>query len=228
MIRHTATITNIKPLSVDVKHFTVKPKENIDFKAGQFIKTILNDGKEFARSYSIASAPNEKGTFDLCVKILPDGLGSHVFDNFTVGDSIEFEGPMGRFVIEDLQRDYVFIAAGVGIAPIRGHVQHLLNNNYQKKAIVYFGFRSDYYYQEELEELKKKDNFSLLLTASRPPNNWNADTGRVHSIVKKHLEKSENAIAYVCGPPQMIRDIVPLLRDKGFERKDIKLDIWEA
>ena len=94
--------------------------------AGQYINIVLDDGAK--RAFSFANPPADPGqppstagdVIELHVRLIPGGrLTTHVFEGMKVGDTIEFEGPLGRFTLHDSQRPILFLAGATGFAPIK-------------------------------------------------------------------------------------------------------------
>ncbi len=74
---HDATIIDIIDETDVVKRFFIKVPDDrpFSFKAGQFIMFDLPiEAKYTNRSYSIASAPSDDNTFELCIVLNPKGL----------------------------------------------------------------------------------------------------------------------------------------------------------
>ena len=94
--------------------------ERFDFLPGQFISAVAHDplGKQQTRAYSIASAPRAN-QFDVCVNRVEGGFFSNLLCDLEVGQSLEFHGPHGLFLLRAPLTDGIFIATGTGIAPMR-------------------------------------------------------------------------------------------------------------
>ncbi len=94
--------------------------------AGQFLSLVADDpaGKTYTRAYSIASAPRPH-RFDLCVNRVEGGFFSNLLCDLEEGASIQCHGPHGLFTLKQPIADGLMIAAGTGIAPMRGFVQWL-------------------------------------------------------------------------------------------------------
>ena len=94
--------------------------------AGLFLSLVADDpaGKTYTRAYSIASAPRDQ-CFDLCVNRVEGGFFSNLLCDLEEGDSIQCHGPHGLFTLKQPVGDGLMIAAGTGIAPMRGFVQWL-------------------------------------------------------------------------------------------------------
>lgn len=88
------------------------------------------------------------------------------------------------------------VAIGTGIAPILSILYHMLENNINRKATLYFGAR----YLEDLSFIEEKS--------------CNGEVGRVTDTIQKYMKDGENKEAYLCGSPRMIDSVVSLLQEK--------------
>ena len=97
---------------------------------GQFLSLVAEDafGKTYTRAYSIASAPLANGQpvrrFDLCVNRVEGGFFSNLLCDMREGETVRCHGPHGLFTLRP-SGDGLLIAAGTGIAPMRGFAQWL-------------------------------------------------------------------------------------------------------
>src|SRR5215468_6808342 len=94
---------------------------------GQFISCLLPVGGEtLIRPYSIASDP-EDDELEICLNLVPGGLGSPYLLGLAVGAALRLTGPWGTFVLDRApDAETVFIADGTGIAPIRPMIRRAL------------------------------------------------------------------------------------------------------
>ena len=136
-------------------------------------------GKSQTRAYSIASAPRGN-RFDLCLDRVDGGFFSNQLADAKPGATIPFHGPYGLFVLRRPLVDSLLIAAGTGIAPIRGFVETLFPSEREDRSdgkhfwLVY-GARhaSEIYYQHYFEKTAAEHaNFHFLPTVSHPHEGW--------------------------------------------------------
>ena len=145
-----------------------------------------------------------------------------------VGDVMGFRGPYGNaFPLEKLYgKSVVFIAGGIGLAPVRCVIWNVLDlrDKFKDVTIVY-GARTvaDLVYKRELEDWGKRADVKLWTTVDpggETPD-WKGQVGFVPSIVEKAAPSAKDAFAVVCGPPVMIKFTLPVLQKLGFADKDI-------
>ncbi len=118
-------------------HFTLDEPKELEFIAGQYLVLFIPDGSGdyLRRLYSIASPPAMKNSFELIAKIVKNGIASEYFNRMTIGEEVLFQGPAGRFILKDHQKNKVFLATGTGIAPIFSILKTVLPVNYSPLPI---------------------------------------------------------------------------------------------
>ena len=230
--KYTVTVGKIVTLSDTVKLFRLQFDKDVIFSfiPGQFvIVSHVVDGNEVKRSYSISSAPANKGYLEIVIRRKDNGEMTPWMHSLSEGMKLEIQGPFGRFNIKDKTRDFVFIAAGAGIAPFRGMIADYLENGGKNETMLIFGFRSekDFFFKEEFEDLANRyKNFKLVPTASRPGPKWNGEHGRVNVILGKYIKPGTNKDVYLCGPSAMVEDTIRALTGIGFAKEQIYFEQW--
>ncbi|SPF45961.1 flavin oxidoreductase, subunit FlxA [Syntrophobacter sp. SbD1] len=141
------------------------------------------------------------------------------------GDRIGLRAPLGNgFQYEDMKgRDILFIGGGIGMAPLRTLLLHMIDNraDYGDITAIY-GARSpkDLCYTYEFEEWKT-GGVNLVLTVDSEFPGWKERVGFVPTILSQEAPSPLNRIAIVCGPPIMIKFVLFGLKELGFEDRQI-------
>lgn len=133
MPRHRARIERIERLAPDVMRlWLVLPGgERLAFAAGQYINIVLEDGVR--RAFSFANPPQDNERIELHVRRVPGGrFTTRVFESLREGDTLDFEGPVGRFTLHDGDRPILFIAGATGFAPIKSIVEDAFRRGIQR------------------------------------------------------------------------------------------------
>jgi ferredoxin--NADP+ reductase len=148
-------------------------------------------------------------------------------------------GPKGKFTLEpDDDRTHVFISSGTGNAPFVSMVRVLLRDGRPRRTVFLNGvsYEADLGYRPLLEGWVQSGEYPMtyIPTVSRPadPSNtgWTGRTGRVESIVGPVCDElgltPSNAIAYLCGNPDMILAAEATLLGRGFPEAQVKKELY--
>lgn len=222
----SAKLKKVSKLTHDVRcYFFEWLGEPVDFKPGQFFMIKVPGEKVVTRSYSISSPPRPDG-FELCVKLVPDGLASGYLDSLSEGDEVEFMAPFGHFVLQEADAPVVMVATGTGLAPFMSMLPVLFERGFSQPVTLLFGVRheSDLFYMDELRNWEAEHpNFKAIATLSRPDEDWDGAQGRV----TEHFEAMELAPethVYICGAGPMVKDVRALATEKGLPKQQIHLE----
>ncbi len=231
----TTTIAKILPISADLKHFKLAfaPGTVFKFDAGQFANVILpgpEAGKSLKRPYSIASSPAWEGSIDLCLKLVKGGYATHYFWALKEGDSLQIQGPLGRFTVrEPLPKTLIYVSTGTGIAPFRSMIHDLLAKGVTNEIWNIFGnrYENEILYKEEFEALAQKHpNFKNIFTVSRPKA-WTGEHEYVQLMLKKYIHDPKDKRLYICGLTNMILEVEKMALSMGFEKSQILYEKYD-
>ena len=227
LIPMIGVVTDIRTDTPDIKTFRVEKVGGgkcFEHQPGQCAMLSIPGVGE--AMFSITSSPTLKEYQEFSIKKCGCLSGwLHLMD---VGQQITIRGPYGNpFPVEtELKgKDLLFIAGGVGLAPLHSVINYCLDNreNYGKIDVVY-GSRS----KEDLLDLKEiqeswmdpKHNMDVHLTIDRPQDNWDGHVAFVPTYVEE-LGFDPNKTVLVCGPPIMIKFVLQALTKLGFEKSQV-------
>ena len=226
LIPKIGVITDIRKDTPDVKTFRVvgtDGKKLFEHMPGQCAMVSVPGVGECM--FSITSSPTNQEYMEFSIKKC--GCVTTVLHAMAVGAQVTVRGPYGKnFPVEgDFKgKDLLFIAGGIGLAPLRSVINYVRHyrENYGKVVIVY-GARSadDLVDFEEIQtEWKNEPNFEVYLTIDRPQEGWDDHVGFVPAYVKE-LGLDKNMTAVLCGPPIMIKFTLQGLLELGFEKSRV-------
>ncbi len=135
------------------------------------------------------------------------------------GGVIGLRGPFGTgWPLEDAAgRHVVLVAGGLGIAPLRPALAHLLARRSSfGRAAVLVGARSPsgLLFTAELEAAREHD-VQVEVTVDHAMRPWVGDVGVVTELVPRVDLDADAAAAMVCGPELMMRLTVRALLERG-------------
>jgi Na+-transporting NADH:ubiquinone oxidoreductase subunit F len=229
-------VAAIRDLTYDIKEVTLhlQDSQELDFRAGKYIQFVVPAYEltpdPVYRAYSISSAPSQKNTIELEIRLVPNGIcTTYVFQHLSVGDEVTVNGPYGEFYLRESDRDIVFVAGGSGMAPIKSILMDMAEKGKNRKATYFFGARSvsDLFLVEEMRQLEKKlpgFRFVPALSAPTPEDKWEGEKGLITEVLNRHFDRLDHHEAYLCGSPGMIDASIKVLRSKGLPEELIFFD----
>ena len=220
-------VTEIRVDTPDIKTFRVEALEGgkcFEHMPGQCAMLSIPGVGE--AMFSITSSSTVKEYQEFSIKKC--GCLTSWLHQMDVGQQITIRGPYGRpFPVDDelKGRDLLFIAGGVGLAPLHSVINYVLDkrDSYGKVDVVY-GSRS----KEDLLDLEEiqtrwmdpKNDIDVHLTIDRAQEGWDGHVAFVPTYVKE-LGFDPNKTVLVCGPPIMIKFVLQALTELGFEKTQI-------
>ncbi len=194
---------------VMVLQLKLPASEKFLFRAGQYIDILLSGGKR--RSFSIGNAPADAAHLELHIRRIPEGnFTQHVFSAMKVRDILRFEGPLGSFFLrEDSDTPILLVAGGTGFAPIKGIVEHAIEQGMTRPMTLYWGSRDRAgLYMPGLAEGWAAQfpwfKFVPVLSDKTEDDHWQGREGLVHEAVMADLPDLSSYQVYACGAPAMI------------------------
>lgn len=163
---------------------------------------------------------------DMSIKKYNDGVLTSVLHGLEIGQEVGIRGPYGNgFPIEQFKgKDIVFVAGGIGLAPVRSLILYCMRNreDFGKLTIIYGGrSKEDLCFKDDLfENWPKVPNTEVFVTIDRPQEGWDGHVGFVPAYVKE-LNLDTNKVALICGPPIMIKFVLAGLKELGYTDEQI-------
>jgi len=224
-IRLQARFVRSLELAPEVRHFEfeITDRNEFHFTPGQFVSIKEGiGGRQVTRAYSIASPP-DGNRFALCLNRVPDGLVSPRLFALEPGEHVEVHEPLGYFTLRHPERPAAFVATGTGIAPFRSMLLAAIATS--APITLLFGARHVHglLYRAEFEALARQHaHFQFIPTVTRPDESWQGRAGRVQAHLDEALaHHAAVPDVYICGLKEMVDDVRALLKQKGFDRKQI-------
>jgi ferredoxin-NADP reductase len=212
--------------------FKVTDDQPFTFHPGQFIGIQADvPGFGLRRSpYCIITPPNPERTFQLLVRLVPEGPLSYYLGSLGVGDTIAFRGPSGRSMApKEGKEDCILLATGVGVGPFLSLVEDLGHEGFDRPMHLFWGLRleDDICLVKELDELASRyPFFRYQISLSQPPDQWTGLRGRLTESVPPLLPTLSGKRFYLVGNGAMIEEIGSVLSDLGVDRQFIYEEVY--
>ncbi|MFN2504404.1 MAG: ferredoxin--NADP reductase [Acidimicrobiales bacterium] len=212
--------------------FQVTDDEPFEFRPGYFvgIQAVVPEVGTCRSPYCIVSLPNPQRTFQLLIRLVPEGPLSYYLAGLRPGDEIAFRGPSGRSMAAKVgDEELVLLATGVGVGPIIPFVEELGRQGFQRPVHLYWGLRlpEDICLVDELDGLVGRyPFFEYQISLSRPPEGWTGSSGRLTETVPPLLPTLSGKRFYFVGNGAMIEEMSTVLSDLGVDRQFIYEEVY--
>jgi NAD(P)H-flavin reductase len=200
--------------------------EPLSFQPGQFNMLYAFGLGEVA--ISISGDPVDQDRYVHTVRNV--GAVSGAIARLKAGAILGLRGPFGTPWPgrEAEGSDVVFMAGGLGLAPLRPAIyQVLANRGRYGRVILLYGARSpaEVLYRRELERWRRRLDVDIEVTVDRADTRWHGNVGVVPKLIPRAGLDPHSTIVMVCGPEVMMRFSATALHDAGIPRERIYLSM---
>ncbi|MHA1600667.1 MAG: ferredoxin reductase family protein [Alphaproteobacteria bacterium] len=228
-LRHPYRVTSNRPIAIKTWELVLEPMRGraLAFDAGQFVWLTLDRPPFSIREhpFSICSAPCETGRLAFAIKQVGDFTNR--IGEIAIGAPAYLDGPHGGLVLTgQVGRGIVFIAGGVGVAPILSMLRQLSVAGDERPMKLLYGNRvqEQVIYADELRAMSDALDLEVVHVLSEPPGGWTGEIGQLDSaFVQRHCRRGEQGEWFyvICGPTPMIDSIEDALTAIGVPTRQI-------
>ncbi len=146
------------------------------------------------------------------------------------GDVVGVRGPYGApWPVADVHgMDVVFVAGGVGLAPLRPAIYWVLAHRAEfGNVAIFYGARTpeDILFRREVQQWRGRFDMTVHVTVDRATGAWSGKVGVVTQLIKGGGFDRHNAVALVCGPEVMMRYAAEALGERGMPKQNIHVSM---
>jgi NAD(P)H-flavin reductase len=209
------------------KWFEIKLDDGeLDHEPGQFVQVELYGVGE--APISVCSSPTRRGSFELTVRAA--GRMTKAMHALEAGDYIGIRGPFGRpFPVRIMAgNDLLFVAGGLGIAPLRSLIHYVMDNRKDFGTVdILLGCRTphDMLFGSEIGAWQKRLDVNFLCTVDRGAPDWHGNVGLITTLIPGVTLHPERTYAVVVGPPIMYKFVIAELLKKNIPERQIVVSL---
>jgi NAD(P)H-flavin reductase len=198
---------------------------HFDYTPGQF-----NMLTAFGVGEAAISMSGDPASGPLIHTIRAVGPVSRALTELGPGDPIGVRGPFGVGwpMAPAVGKDVVFVAGGLGLAPLRPAIYRVLaeRERYGQVTLL-FGARrpEDILFRHEVETWRARLDIEVDVTVDHAPSDWRGHVGVVTTLISRLELDPAKTLAMVCGPEVMMRFVALALADRGVAESDIYLSM---
>ncbi len=221
------TILETHDMTEQNKFFRVELSKPLQHKPGQFVMvSIMGVGEA---PISISNGPTQQSILEMVIR--RTGRLTRVLHDLDAGDTIGIRGPYGSgFDLNEFYgKDILFVAGGLGLAPLRSLITPVTQkaDRFGRITIV-SGARNpaEELYRDDLKTWDRIDNVTVLRLVDRTENMpWKFGVGLVTQPLPQLAIDPQNTLACLCGPPVMYKFVVMALSAKNLPAENIFVDL---
>jgi NAD(P)H-flavin reductase len=197
-------------------------QKNFFFQPGQFNMLYIFGVGEVP--VSISGNPDAPQTLVHTIRAV--GTVTKALRRIKAGETLGVRGPFGSSwpVNQIAGKDILIVTGGIGLAPLRPAVYHILGQrNKIGKFVLLYGARSpnDILYSEELNRWSGQFDLQVRVTVDKADHQWLGTVGVVTILIDKARVNPAKTIAMVCGPEIMMNFSIKELLNTGMKERDI-------
>lgn len=167
---------------------------------------------------SISGDPTESRTLVHTTRAV--GAVTTAMTSLKSGDSVGVRGPYGKPwpVREAEGYDVAIVAGGIGLAPLRPVIYHVLAHREKYgRVVLLYGARTpeELLFKRHLEKWRSRFDLETHLTVDRATGLWKGNVGVVTTLIGPAPFDPHNCFALVCGPEIMMRFTIRGLQGRG-------------
>lgn len=146
------------------------------------------------------------------------------------GDAVGVRGPFGTGwdLASAAGRDVLVVAGGLGLAPLRPVIQHVLAHRTDYgRLVLLVGAREPgaLLYRDELEAWRGRLDIEVEVTVDTAPPSWRGDVGLVTDLLRRAPVDRGSAVTFVCGPEIMMRFVAQAMVDAGADPGSVHVSL---
>ncbi|WP_341914162.1 PDR/VanB family oxidoreductase [Ferrovibrio terrae] len=149
-----ATLVSTRDFGPDIRMFEIAPKHGVvPYEPGSHINIAVDiGGRRDVRSYSLIGQPR-RNVYRIAVKrVNPSRGGSVWLHNLLPGARLQVTSPRNHFPLQYGAPRYLLIAGGIGITPLLGMAQALMQRNADFRLLYAVRSQRDLAFAQELKE----------------------------------------------------------------------------
>lgn len=233
MLRHPYRVIDVRRETANTATVAVEPVGHLGFRfqPGQFAWVSVR-ASPFAlkeHPFSISSSADGDRHIEFTVKNLGDFTST--IPDLNVGETVHVDGPYGAFSVDRHPAPgFVFVAGGVGIAPIMSMIRTLADRGDRRPLVLVYANSSDasIIFYDELQRLQSRLPLNVVHVLNEPPAGWPGECGLVTSaLLEKHLPANRCDLEYfLCGPQPLTRCVEEALHALGVPTNRMHTEIF--
>ncbi|MGH7157844.1 MAG: ferredoxin--NADP reductase [Candidatus Saccharimonadales bacterium] len=214
-------LESVENVAGHIKTLWFRPEKPVRYTSGQFTELYLPhddaDGRGIRRWFTLSSSPTEE-LLGITTRLQPSESSSfkQQLANLKPGARLHLAEPMGDFVLpKDPSIPIFFVAAGLGITPVRSIIKWLHDTGEKRAVKLWFATKPDELAFKQLFQDYKMD-FKPITSGSR---------SKFTAEAIKHATP-ENSYIYISGPEELVETLYKNAKRLGIDPSRLVADYF--
>jgi len=221
-------IIKVEQLTATEKRFEIElpGKQLLNHLPGQFVEVSMFGFGE--APISISSSPTKAGPFELTVR--KTGKLTDKMHALTPESKLGIRGPFGNgFNVKKFAgKDILFIAGGIGLAPLKSLIDYTIDKREDfDRIVILYGTKhpGEILFPVEIAQWKSRPDIEFYMTVDRPDTNWKGNVGVITTLIPPLDLDVDNTIVAIVGPPIMYKFVLMALKGKRIPDENIYMSL---
>jgi len=214
VIRITQVATNVRQIELQV----VGGSQPFTVGAHLDVSVLINNLPEI-RSYSLIGQYKKQQPYTIAVKRAVHSRGGSAYMwSLEVGHKIKIATPVNHFELSYTTEEYLLLAAGIGVTPLVGMAEELVNKKKAKVAMIYIGKTA-----EEMPYIERlQAGLGQQLTIHYSERNGQFDLQQILAKVTSATQ------VYMCGPLPFMNAIKQIWQKSDYATTNLRFETFGA
>jgi glycine betaine catabolism B len=227
-----ATLVHTETVAPAIRAFWFKPQQSVRYIAGQFVELTLPhanpDDRGTRRWFTLSSSPSED-LVSITTKLAhPSSSFKNALFRLQPGEQLIMSEPMGDFVLpKKASIPLVFVAAGLGITPIRSMTKWLndINEHRSTQLIYTAGNDQDFAYKDLFDRMPIETTYITRNSSAT----WHGATGRVSAKTILTIATTQpDTLFYLSGAEPTVERLYGELQHAGIKPHHLVTDYFHG
>ena len=202
----------------DVYSFIFKLERPVHYAAGQYIHMLVHglpDDVKPTHHFSIASAPSSDELLQFTTHVREGSAYKQALGKLQAGGTVSMYKVKGDFVLpEDIGKEIVLIAGGVGMTPFRSMMREEVHEGCGRTITLVHVSNDAYLYEGELSAL--------------PFSQHRIKREELDAYLTELAKEKKDAVFFVSGPPPFVDALKEKLMGQHIPEANIKQDWFDG
>lgn len=229
-----ATLVRTEDVAAGIKTFWLKPERPMQYVAGEYTQLHLPhpdmDDRGDKRWFTLSSSPTEP-LIAITTKFAAGRSSSfkRTLRRLQPGVQIYIASPMGDFVLpKDPHIPLIFVAAGMGITPVRSMMKYLLDSGEVRDVQLFYAAHDEA--QLAFHNLLKEYAGARFIPLIKQPGpDWAGQSGRLETArILEVARANPGALVYLSGPEVLVETWDKELKEGGIDPGRLVTDFFHG